>query len=177
MAILLGGLLGASLVRFAPGYGVDEQELDSRLSKSSIEALRAANRPSENLPGFYGHYLWRLAHGDLGNSRTLNRPVRQLITDRLPETIKTVALGVALGWICGLALAIPVSVSRTLAPNIVAGLVAWNAALGRDLYLLINLTMIVTVIALAANSVSDLVAHRESAAWSVPALLPLYFYS
>src|SRR5438309_2570109 len=124
MAILLGGLLGASLVRFAPAYGVDEQELDSRLSKSSIEALRAANRPSENLPVFYGHYLWRLAHGDLGNSRTLNRPVRQLITDRLPETIKTVALGVALGWICGLALAIPVSVSRTLALNIVAGLVS-----------------------------------------------------
>jgi peptide/nickel transport system permease protein len=40
------------------------------------------------------------------------------------------------------------------------GQLAWKAALGRDLYLLTNLTMIVSVITLAANSLSDLLASH-----------------
>jgi len=31
---LLGALLCATMIRFAPGYGVDERELDSRLSQN-----------------------------------------------------------------------------------------------------------------------------------------------
>lgn len=263
LTVVLGGLLGASLVRFAPGYGVDEEELDSRLSHTTIQALRDSAGPKENLLTFYLHYLDRMLHGDLGTSRTLDRPVRELIADRLPETLKTVAFGVLLGWMLGLTFAIPVSLSRswaldtitglmtgallcvpaavmallfvltrapsrliialivfpkvfryarnllarsaalphvltarakgvgsvrlfawhvlpTAAPQLLAlagvsvsvafaaaipvevlcdlpgvGQLAWKAALGRDLYLLVNLTMIVTVITLLANSASD----------------------
>src|SRR5436305_2004666 len=56
----------------------------------------------------------------------------------------------------GFAAAIPVEVLCDL-PGI--GQLAWKAALGRDLYLLINLTMIVTVITLLANSASDLLGR------------------
>ena len=83
VTVLLGGLLGATLIRFAPGYGVDEQELDARLSAGSIEALRRASAPDENLFLFYGHYLKRMVHGDLGTSRTLQRPIAQLLRERL----------------------------------------------------------------------------------------------
>jgi hypothetical protein len=31
--MVLGGFLGATLVRLAPGFGVDEEELDSRLNQ------------------------------------------------------------------------------------------------------------------------------------------------
>ncbi len=31
LVLLLGGLLGATLVRLGPGFGVDERELDQRL--------------------------------------------------------------------------------------------------------------------------------------------------
>ncbi len=58
----------------APGFGVDEEELDSRLNKESIEALRRAHAPDESVARFYLRYLSGLLHGDLG--------VRCLCTNR-----------------------------------------------------------------------------------------------
>ena len=49
--------------------------------------------------------------------------------------------------------AIPIEVISD-APGI--GQLAWQAALGRDLPLLVNLTLFVTLVTLTANSVSDL---------------------
>ena len=50
--VLLGGFLGATLVRLAPGFGVDEEELDARLSNQSIQALRQAQATDQNLAVF-----------------------------------------------------------------------------------------------------------------------------
>jgi len=110
--LLVGGFLGATLVRLAPGFGVDEQELDSRLSHESIAALRQANANDGNLASFYIHYLARLMRGDLGFSRTLQQPVRQLLAERFPETLKSAGLGLLLGWTLGLAVAIATVMSR-----------------------------------------------------------------
>ena len=272
--VLIGGLLGASLLRFAPGYGVDESELDLRLSNQSIAAIRNANSDQENVLVFYARYLARMAHGDLGVSRTLGQPVLNLIKERLPETLKSMGLGLLLGWALGLSLAIAVVLSRAWVVDMMASLsagillcvpaavlallfvlarapgrliialvifpkvfrysrslllraaelphvitarakglgtsrvvfwhilpsagpqllallgvsvslalaaaipvevlcdlpgigqLAWKAALGRDLYLLVNLTMLVTLVTLTANSASDLVrqSFRTSAA-------------
>ena len=272
MTVLLGGFLGATLVRSTPGFGVDEAELDARRSAASIESIRQANRVDENVFAFYVHYLARMARGDLGTSRTLDRPVAQLVGERFPETLKTVGLGLLLGWTLGFALAVPVAMFRSwlidmtastaaglllcipaavlallfvlvrapgrmvvaliifpkvfryarnllvrsadlphvltarakgldnfrvflwhilpnAGPQLLAlagisvslafaatipvevlcdipgiGQLAWKAALGRDLYLLINLTMIVTVVTLIANSVADLARPQRSAA-------------
>jgi len=110
--MLLGGLLGATLVRLSPGYGVEENELNSRLSRESVEALRAAHAQDASIPRFYLAYLSRLAHGDLGQSATLDEPVTQLLAERLPETLKSVAIGLGLGWALGLALALAAVASR-----------------------------------------------------------------
>lgn len=112
ITVLLGGFLGATLVRFAPGFGIDEEELDSRLSTQSIQALRETRAADANIFVFYFHYLSRLLRGDLGISRTLQRPVRQLVAERLPETLKSVAAGMALGWTAGFFLAVAVVMSR-----------------------------------------------------------------
>jgi len=101
---LAGGLLSASLVRFAPGYDVDERELDPRLSPASVEAIRNAHRLNSNLFSYYGHYLARTVHGDLGSSEWLQQPVSSLIKERFPVTAKSVVFGVLLAW--GMALAI-----------------------------------------------------------------------
>ena len=272
--MLLGGFLGATLVRLAPGFGVDEEELDARLSAQSIQALREARATQPNLVVFYFRYLTRLLHGDLGESRTLQRPVSQLVAERLPETLKSVALGLALGWSAGFLLAVAIVMSGawyldlmgsllvgallclpaavlallfvlaqaparlllglvvfpkifrysrnlltrssllphvltarakglgnmrvlvwhilpTAAPQLFAllgvtvsvaftaaipmealcdipgiGQLAWKAALGRDVALLVNLTMIVTLVTLVANSASDMIgkAFRASEA-------------
>lgn len=112
ITVLIGGFLGATLVRLAPGFGVDEDELDARLSHQSIQALRETRASDTNLFVFYFRYLNRLAHGDLGDSRTLQRPVSQLLAERLPETLKSVALGLALGWSAGFLLAVAIVMSR-----------------------------------------------------------------
>jgi peptide/nickel transport system permease protein len=124
ITVLLGGFLGATLVRLAPGFGVDEEELDTRLSGQSIRALRQAQAPESNLFVFYFRYLSRMLHGDLGVSRTLQRPVSLLLAERLPETLKSVGLGLALGWTLGLSLAIAVVMSRTWYLDLFASLVA-----------------------------------------------------
>jgi peptide/nickel transport system permease protein len=112
ITVLIGGFLGATLVRLAPGFGVDEEELDARLSDRSIQALREMRANEPNLFVFYFRYLNRLLHGDLGNSRTLQRPVSQLVAERLPETLKSVALGLTLGWSAGFLLAVAIVMSR-----------------------------------------------------------------
>ncbi len=241
LTVLLGGILGATLLRVAPGFGVDEEELDSRLNDQSIRALRQEQQTDTNVLTFYFRYLDRMLHGDLGISRTLRRPVSELLRERLPETAKSVTLSLALGWALSLALVILALMSRSWSvdlfgsvisgfllclpaavlsvlfvltraparlvlslivfPNVYRyvrnllvrsasqgvsvslaltaaipvealcdlpgiGQLAWKAALGRDLYLLVNLTMVVTVITLLANSASNLLgeALRPSAA-------------
>jgi peptide/nickel transport system permease protein len=122
VTVMLGGFLGATLVRLAPGFGVDEEELDARLSAQSIQALREARATQPNLVVFYFRYLNRLLHGDLGESRTLQRPVSQLVAERLPETLKSVALGLALGWSAGLLLAVAIVMSGAWYLDLMGGL-------------------------------------------------------
>jgi len=122
--VLIGGLLGATLLRLAPGFGVDETELDTRLSNQSIQAIRSANAENENIFIFYARYLGRMAHGDLGVSRSLGQPVSQLIRDRLPETLKSIGTGLLLGWGLGLSFALAVVLSRTWIVDTIASLSA-----------------------------------------------------
>lgn len=124
VVLVLGGFLAATMARLAPGYGTDEEELDSRLSQTSVEALRQAHAGDESLPGFYAHYWMRLLHGDLGESQTLGEPVRQLLAERFPETLMCVAWGLALGWAAGLALAMLAAMRRGGFADAMAGLVA-----------------------------------------------------
>ncbi len=94
-----GALLSASLVRFAPGYGVQERELDPRWSAQSVEALRKNQPLQEGLPSFYFQYISALARGDLGQSDSLKRPVRELLRQRLPVTGNSVIRGLGLAWL------------------------------------------------------------------------------
>ncbi len=106
---LLGGLLGATLVRLAPGFGVDERELDTRLRDDSIQALRQSRASEHHLLKFYADYLAGAVHGNLGVSHSFARPVSELFAERLPVTLRTVALGLAGGWLLGLLLALPIA--------------------------------------------------------------------
>src|SRR4029077_5577630 len=112
ITVVVGGLLGATLVRVAPGFGIDEAELDSRLSAQSIQALRKA-QPGQSLGAFFFQSLARLPRGDLGTSRSLQRPVAELLKERAAETAKSVVLGLMLGWTLGLSLAIAVVMTRS----------------------------------------------------------------
>jgi peptide/nickel transport system permease protein len=113
---LLGGLLSATLVRFAPGYGVDERELDPRLSQESLQSIRAANHVG--LLSYYGSFLAGAAQGELGNSQWLRRPIASLIRERLPITLGSVFFGTAVAWIAALAASLTVAFFRGFALEI-----------------------------------------------------------
>src|SRR5580658_3925646 len=125
LTALLGGLLGATLVRLGPGFGVDERELDNRLSQESRQAIQAEHARDNNIAMFYVRYLSGLVHGDLGFSRSLNRPVSQLLKERLPLTLGSLAYGVLGGVSIGLALALLTACWRVpgsdIAPAFLAG--------------------------------------------------------
>jgi peptide/nickel transport system permease protein len=102
---LVGALISATLVRFAPGNGVSERELDPRLRADSVKALRQQQALHQGLPSFYFHYLAALAHGDLGESESLKRPVRELLRQRFPVTSNSVVRGLGLAWLAAALLA------------------------------------------------------------------------
>ncbi len=98
MTVVAGGLIAATLVRYAPGFGTDERQLDARLSNDSIQAIRTANPQERNIVQFYASSLRRVLHGDFGESRSLNRPVRQLLQERAPVTLAVAGRGLGLAW-------------------------------------------------------------------------------
>ncbi len=111
--LLLAGLIGATLLRVAPGFAADEQQLNSSLSERSLQAIRQARLANSNIPGFYFRYLAGLLHGDLGASQSLNQPVRELVRDRLPATLTNLLIALVLAWVLGLALAVFARLSRS----------------------------------------------------------------
>lgn len=106
VVLLLGGFAGATLVRVAPGFGADEEQLDPRLNGASQEALRSAGQQNTGIARFYADYCIRLAHGDFGRSVALNEPVRTLLAERIPETAKSVGVGLAFAWALGFGMAL-----------------------------------------------------------------------
>jgi len=117
LTLLVGCFFAATLVRVAPGFGVDEEQLDIRLSTQSVESIRNSQAAKESLPAFYADFATRLLHGDLGTSRTLQQPVKQLISDRLPETLKSVSLALIFGWTLGISLAMISVAARSRAAD------------------------------------------------------------
>lgn len=104
--VLLGALLSAALMRLAPGFDADEQQLDARLNSESIRALRESRLAQHNIFRFYFHSLERAAHGDLGTSISLGQPVSTLLRDRLPLTLRLVGIGLLLSWAVAMGLAL-----------------------------------------------------------------------
>lgn len=53
----------------------------------------------------YGHLLWGVLHGDLGQSLTLNRPVTAILAERLPQTLALAGSAIVLSLLGGIGLA------------------------------------------------------------------------
>jgi len=104
--VLIGGFLSATLVRLAPGFDVDERELDPHSNAESVQALREARQHDRNIFRFYFSYMKRAVHGELGTSLALGQPVRTLLRDRAPLTLRLLGMGLGLAWLFTLTLAL-----------------------------------------------------------------------
>lgn len=112
LTTLIAGFLGATLVRFGPGFDTDERQLDPRLDAASLQALRDARSAERHLLPYYAHFLGRMATGDFGISPSLGRPVGELVAERAGVTLQLMGAGLAGGWALGLILAIPAAMYR-----------------------------------------------------------------
>ena len=99
--VLMGAIAAGALVRLAPGSDVDVREADPRFSADSLESLRRQRDEQRRLTGRSLAYFTAWLHGDFGVSETTGIPVRTLLAERLPVTLRTVGLGAALGFAGG----------------------------------------------------------------------------
>jgi peptide/nickel transport system permease protein len=104
--MLMASLAGAVLLRVAPGFSSDQQQLNAGLSSQSIAAIRQARLADADVPHYYFRFLSSLVRGDLGASHELNQPVSQLLRERLPVTLRSLAIALLVAWVAGLGLAL-----------------------------------------------------------------------
>src|SRR6202051_1587847 len=90
------------MIHIVPGDPV-EQMLGEGAAPGELAQLRHSLGLDLSLPTQYGHYLGRLAHGDLGQSLKYQAPVRRIIFDRYPATLQLALLALL---VCA-AIAIP----------------------------------------------------------------------
>ena len=109
---LAGGLLSVAMVRFSPGFGLDEKQLDARLSRESQEAVLRSHDEERNPLRYYAVWWKRVLAGDLGFSQSLNRPIRALLADRAPATFDLMLGGIAGAWVLAIVFSVPAVVRR-----------------------------------------------------------------
>lgn len=105
--VLIGGFAAAALVRYSPGFDIDDNAWNPRFSATTVAARHAQLEVDNGLPRFYLRYLARAAHGEFGRSETFDRPVEELLRDRLGVSAKLLvwgtlgglALGGLLAWL------------------------------------------------------------------------------
>jgi peptide/nickel transport system permease protein len=105
LVVLLGGFVAAALVRFSPGFDIDENSWNPKISAATLAAMHARLERENRLPVFYARYLIGALHGDLGQSDSFKVPVGELLRDRAPVTSRLIGWGTLAGLLLGAAFA------------------------------------------------------------------------
>jgi len=103
---LFGVLVVAFLLLYvAPGDPV-EAMVGERADSATIARLRAELHVDDPLPQRFGHYVSRIAVGDLGRSYITNRPITQDIRERFPKTLQLAGAAMLLATVLGITLGV-----------------------------------------------------------------------
>jgi len=103
--VLIGGFAAAALVRFSPGFDIDENAWNPKIGAATLAAMHAQRERENRLPVFFLHYLSAALRGDLGESDSFKVPVTELLRDRAPVTARLIGWGTAGGMVLGALLA------------------------------------------------------------------------
>ena len=96
VSILIFGL--QQLLPGDPAIAMAGEERDPNV----IAYLRAKFHLDEPLPVRYGYWLTGVVHGDLGDSVRIQRPVTELIVEKLPVTIELALLAMTIAIVIGI---------------------------------------------------------------------------
>ncbi len=134
------------LIHIVPGDPV-EQMLGEGAAPGQAVQLRHALGLDQPILTQYGHYLWQILHGDLGQSLKFQAPVRSVIFERYPATLQLAFLALV---VCA-AIAIPAGVisaakrghapDRAISVLTLLGLAMPNFALGPLLMVLFSIKL------------------------------------
>lgn len=134
------------MIHIVPGDPV-EQMLGEGAAPGELAQLRHSLGLDRSLHAQYGHYLWDLAHGNLGQSLKFQAPVRRIIFERYPATLQLAFLALL---VCA-AIAVPAGVlaahrrgdgpDRAVGVFTLFGLAIPNFALGPLLILLFSIEL------------------------------------
>ncbi|MET3582465.1 peptide/nickel transport system permease protein [Mesorhizobium robiniae] len=103
LIVVIGTFL---LLEAAPGDAVDAYIASTGGDAGMIELLRHRWGLDQSALTRLANYLWALLHLDLGQSVTFSRPIREVILERLPNTLLLMGSATALSFGFGSALGI-----------------------------------------------------------------------
>jgi ABC-type dipeptide/oligopeptide/nickel transport system permease component len=111
-------LLGASAILFValfvlPGDPVGSLAGSDRARDPVVvKELRHRYHLDQSLPAQYVHYVGRLVHGDLGLSYRLQRPVNQILGEKLANTVRLAVAAILIEVLIGITAGVISAVSR-----------------------------------------------------------------
>lgn len=106
LAIVLVAGIAMLMVRYGPGFESDERDLDPGVSVATRNTIHQQHL--DEMKNFVAGAL----RGDLGESRALGVPVRELIYERGPATLRILVIGSAVAWMVALVWAGALAVFR-----------------------------------------------------------------
>ena len=84
VVVLAGVFAAAALVRYSPGFDIDENAWNPKIAAATLQSMHVRNERENRLPIFFAHYLRAALHGDLGRSDSLGASVTELLRERAP---------------------------------------------------------------------------------------------
>jgi peptide/nickel transport system permease protein len=103
LIVVVGSFL---MLQAAPGDAVDAYVVSMGGDAGLVESLRHAWGLDQSIWTRLANYLWALLHLDLGWSVTFSRPIRNVVLERLPNTLLLMGSATALSFFLGSALGI-----------------------------------------------------------------------
>ena len=103
LIVVVGSFL---MLQAAPGDAVDAYVVSMGGDAGLVESLRHAWGLDQSAWTRLANYLWALLHLDLGWSVTFSRPIRDVVLERLPNTLLLMGIATALSFFLGSALGI-----------------------------------------------------------------------
>ncbi len=102
VAVLVFSFLLMHLAPGDPALVIAGESADS----ATLEQVRKLYGFDQSIPQQLAGHLWRIAHGDLGQSYFFNAPVSQLVLERVPATLLLVGTAITVAVLLGTSLGV-----------------------------------------------------------------------
>lgn len=112
--LLLASALSFAIIQLAPGDYLDKLEQNPQISQETLDAFKERFGLDRHPIEQYGHWLWQIvSKGDFGESFANQRPVADLLWERIPNTLLLSISSLTVVW----AIAIPLGIIGAVNQN------------------------------------------------------------